>query len=143
MGVQTRTGATGRGLCYSILSVVTNKYLDGQWQVSGEIPADELALLKKAASLSESVILEKNGMDLITDEEWEILNSTVYRKLFSGKKVVVQGSGKVGSSILKELDRYGVNVIAVSDAGGAVIGQNLDVDVLVPVSYTHLRAHET
>jgi len=131
MGVEARTGATGRGLCFSILAVVTSMYLENKWQPSEEISTEEKALLKKAASINEEQILKNSGINLLTDEEWTILDTVIYKKLFTGKKLVVQGSGKVGSSILREMNRYGVNVIAVSDAGGALIGENLDVEAMI------------
>lgn len=77
------------------------------------------------------MILEKKGSDVITDDEWTRLTIEIYVKLLMGKKVIVQGSGKVGGSLLQELKCYGVNVISVADAGGAVIGNNLDVDELM------------
>ena len=65
-------------------------------------------------------------MDIISPENWTLLQDVVFPKLLNGKKMVVQGSGKVGSSIISEMAVYGVNLIAVSDAGGAIIGDNLD-----------------
>jgi glutamate dehydrogenase/leucine dehydrogenase len=131
MGIAARAGATGRGLCYSILAMATNMFLKGQWPVSEKLSKAEHALLEKAAAITEKVILEKKGADVITDDEWRILTTEIYVKLLKGKKVIVQGSGKVGGALLQELKRYGVNVTAVADAGGAVIGENLDVDELM------------
>lgn len=122
MGIEARTGATGRGLCYSILSVVSNLYLDGKWEVSETLGDDEEALLEFACSTHDEYL---NG------KQWDVLGKVIYPKLFRGKKVVVQGFGKVGSSIIKELLRYGVNIISVADAGGAVIGNNLTLDDLL------------
>jgi glutamate dehydrogenase (NAD(P)+) len=45
--------------------------------------------------------------------------------------VVLQGAGKVGGAVLRELAEYGVNVVAVADAGGAVTGNALDVAELL------------
>ncbi|MRR14599.1 hypothetical protein EG833_04060 [archaeon] len=67
----------------------------------------------------------------MSDEEWEILTADVYPKLLRDKKVVVQGSGKVGGSLLQELKAFDVDIIAVADAGGAVIGSHLDADDLM------------
>ncbi|OQY37438.1 MAG: hypothetical protein B6229_08485, partial [Spirochaetaceae bacterium 4572_7] len=47
--------------------------------------------------------------------------------MFKDKKIAIQGSGKVGSSIMSELTKYGVNIVAVADAGGAIFGDNLDI----------------
>ncbi|MDD4998543.1 MAG: hypothetical protein PHI99_10370, partial [Syntrophales bacterium] len=44
-----------------------------------------------------------------------------------GKKIVVQGTGNVGSSVLREFERYGVNIVPVGDVGGTIIGEHLDV----------------
>jgi glutamate dehydrogenase/leucine dehydrogenase len=131
MGIAARTGATGRGLCFSILAMITNMYLKGEWPVSEAVSPQEHALLEKAAAITEKVILEKKGIDLITNDEWKHLETEIYPKLLKDKKVVVQGSGKVGGSLLPELKRFNVNVTAVADAGGAVIGDHLDVDELL------------
>jgi glutamate dehydrogenase (NAD(P)+) len=131
MGIAARTGATGRGLCYSILAVVGRLYLDNRWQPTRPLSEEEHALVEKVAGIGEEYLLESEGTMLLSREEWEKLDTEIYRKLLEGKKVVVQGSGKVGSSILTELDRYGVDVIAVADVGGAVIGEKLDVDELL------------
>jgi len=130
MGIAARMGATGRGLLFSILAMTTNLYLRGDWPIDVPLSEGDRALLEKAAGITEKAILEKKGLDLLTDEDWETLTSEIYPKLLRGKKVVVQGSGKVGGSLLQELKPYGVNVIAVADAGGAVIGENLDIDEL-------------
>ncbi len=131
MGIQARTGATGRGLCYSVLAAVTQMYLDGSWEASTEPTSDERALLQKVAAINETVIIEKNGNNIIAADEWRLLNEDIFPKLLKDKRVVVQGSGKVGSSILEELKPYGVNVIAVADAGGALIGQYLRIEDLL------------
>ena len=136
MGIAARTGATGRGLCYSILAMATTMYLKGQWPVTEELSGAERALLEKAAAITEKVILEKKGLDLITDDEWKHLETKTYPKLLKDKRVIVQGSGKVGGSLLQELKRFNVNVTAVADAGGAVIGDHLDVDELLMVVST-------
>jgi glutamate dehydrogenase/leucine dehydrogenase len=131
MGIAARKGATGRGLCYSILAAVTRKYLDGEWCIEDKLIDQENALLKKVARINEAEILRKQGEELINKTEWDLLNKNIYRKLLENKKVIVQGSGKVGGSILSELSKYRVNVVAVSDAGGAVIGDHLDVEDLL------------
>ncbi len=131
MGIAARTGATGRGLLFSILSMATNMYLHGDWPLNEELSTPEKALLEKAAAITEKLIIEKKGLNLLTDDEWTILTTEVYPKLLKDKKVVVQGSGKVGGSLLQELKPFCVNVIAVADAGGAVIGDHLDVDELL------------
>ena len=81
--------------------------------------------------LTEDFIIEKNGLEIIQDKDWDMLYGTIYPKMLQDKKIVVQGSGKVGGSVLQELKHFGVNIIAVSDAGGAVIGDHLDVDDLL------------
>ncbi len=131
MGINARTGATGRGMCYATLAAVSNLYFDGKWEPAEALSGEEEALLKGLCSITVPVILEKNGMDLITEGEWETLRKKVFTKLLKNKTMVVQGSGKVGSSIIQELAPYGVNLIAVSDAGGAVIGDQLDPDELL------------
>jgi glutamate dehydrogenase/leucine dehydrogenase len=131
MGIQARTGATGRGLCYAALAVVTNLYLEGKWKASEPLKPREKALLEKTASITVPLILEKRGELLISDEEWKELTGVIYPKLFRDKTMVVQGSGKVGSSIIQEMVPFGVNLIALSDAGGAVMGDHLDSEALL------------
>ena len=126
MGINARTGATGRGLCYATLSAVTNLYLEGKWEANEKLTKEEETLLKNTAAITASSILKKEGIDIISDADWRILSDTVYPKLLRDKKIIVQGSGKVGSSIIRELAVFGVNLIAISDAGGAVIGNHLD-----------------
>ncbi|MGC9324328.1 MAG: Glu/Leu/Phe/Val dehydrogenase dimerization domain-containing protein, partial [Desulfomonilia bacterium] len=131
MGIAARTGATGRGLLFSILAMATNMYLDGEWPVKEPLSQRDRALLEKASAICERLIIAKNGMDLLTHEEWGILTTKVYPRILKDKRVVVQGSGKVGGSLLQELKPYAINVIAVADAGGAVIGDHLDINELL------------
>ena len=131
MGINARNGATGRGLCYATLCAVTNMYFDGTWETTAPLTQEEQNVLKKIRLLTEDFILEKKGADIIRDNDWNLLYETIYPKMLRDKKIVVQGSGKVGGSVLQELKHFGVNIIAVSDAGGAVIGDHLDVDDLL------------
>ncbi|MBN2618301.1 MAG: Glu/Leu/Phe/Val dehydrogenase, partial [Spirochaetales bacterium] len=131
MGIAARTGATGRGLCYSILQSVTNLFLDGKWESSQPISSDENQLLLKASEINEESLIESEASPLLTRAEWEILHKIIYPKLLLSKRVAVQGSGKVGSSIMKELTKYGVNIIAVADAGGMICGHNLNLDEML------------
>lgn len=141
MGIEARTGATGRGLRFGILAMVTRLYLEGDWEPAEKISAKETNLLKKVAGINEKRILENGGIDLLTEDEWRELDGRIYPKLLRDKKVVVQGSGKVGSSVLREIDRYGVNVVAVGDAGGAIVGDRLDVnEMLQAVTATRERS---
>lgn len=131
MGIATRTGATGRGLRYCLLAGITRRYLEGRWDSSGTVTEGERKLLVKAASITGKTILDADDRPLFTDAEWEYLNQVVFIKLLKDKRVVVQGSGNVGGSVIKELEGYSVNFIAVADAGGAVIGDHLDVKDLI------------
>ena len=140
MGIQARTGATGRGLCYAVLVAAANKYLDGTWKASEPLEAAQEEILRDITGITEQTIVEKGGNDLISHDRWRLLDTEIFPRLLGDKKVVVQGSGKVGGSMLKELCRYGVNLIAVADAGGAVIGDHLDVHELLEMveeSRTH------
>lgn len=130
MGTLARTGATGRGLCYSILAMVLKKYLNNTWKPIVPLTKQEHNLLQNIALINEKHIQEKNGQDLISDNEWEILNTTIFPKLFRDKKVVVQGKGKVGESILRNLKPFGINLIGIADSRGAIIGDHLDIDEL-------------
>ncbi|NLJ10681.1 MAG: hypothetical protein GX438_10145 [Treponema sp.] len=54
--------------------------------------------------------------------------------MLTGKTLSVQGSGKVGGSLLTSLMPYGVKLIAIADAGGAIFGDDLDMgEVLAAV----------
>lgn len=57
-GIDTRTGATGRGLCYAILASVVNLYLDGGWKPSQRLTLRDKKLLKKMSFLHEGAILK-------------------------------------------------------------------------------------
>lgn len=131
MGISARNGATGRGLCYATLCAVTSMYFDGTWEPTIQLTKEEQNILQKIRLMTEDFILEKSGKDIIRDKDWDILYEIIYPKMLKDKKIVVQGSGKVGGSVLQELKHFGVNIIAVSDAGGAVIGDHLDVDDLL------------
>jgi glutamate dehydrogenase (NAD(P)+) len=130
MGVKVRNGATGRGLCYSILVAVINMFIHGKWEDLGEITDKDRKLLEKAASITEKTF-QNNAQSFLADSEWKKLDTEVLPKLLRGRKVIVQGTGKVGGSVIKELDRYGVNIIAVADREGAVIGNNLDPEEIL------------
>lgn len=131
MGINARTGATGRGLCYSILQTVTNLYISGEWEPSGILDEDDITLLRFSSSINEQTLINSDASPIISTEQWLKLENVVYPKLLTGKKIAVQGSGKVGSSIMSELSKYGVNIIAVADAGGAIFGDHLDLDEIL------------
>jgi glutamate dehydrogenase/leucine dehydrogenase len=134
MGIAARKEATGRGLLYSLLAMIGRLYLDGRWRPSKSLSNGDEALLRNAGNFNEAELLA--GRETMAgDREWENLIKNVYPKLLKDKRVAVQGTGNVGGSILKELAPFGVNVVAVADAGGAIIGEHLDIDeVLKEVS---------
>jgi glutamate dehydrogenase/leucine dehydrogenase len=141
MGIAARTGATGRGLLYCVLAMVSRLYLEGKWDADEKLTGTEVTLLQEVARISERLILDKGGRDLCPDESWVELEREVFPKLLRNKKIVVQGTGNVGASVLKEFARYGVNVVAVGDAGGALIGEYLDVqDMLHEVNTSRNRS---
>lgn len=131
MGIEARNGATGRGLCYSILALVTRLYLAGRWQPATPLTDREEKLLREVALINGQVLEESSATDAISAEDWQVLCKSAYQKLLRNKRVIVQGSGKVGASALQELAFYGVNVVAVADVGGAVIGDHLDVEEMI------------
>ncbi len=116
MGLAARNGATGRGLCYALLAAVANEYAAGRWEAGESLSAREGALVEELTAL------RAGGA---APELWEKLHP-VFCKLLKGKKVVVQGSGKVGSSFIADLAPYGVIFTSVADHGGAVFGESLD-----------------
>lgn len=133
MGIQARTGATGRGLCYSLLAAVGKEYLHGRWQTEGEdCTEEERKVLLRASSVTGLTGgASPEGEVVITEEDWERLTGQIYPKLLKDKTVVIQGSGKVGSSVMTELAPFGVRCIAVADAGGAILGDTLNVEEMV------------
>ncbi|MBN2628032.1 MAG: Glu/Leu/Phe/Val dehydrogenase, partial [Spirochaetales bacterium] len=131
MGIEARTGATGRGLCYATLAAVTNLYLAGKWDPAQKLTKKEEALLREIAGLSVQTILADEGGAPLSEESWQLLESQVYPKLLRDKTMIVQGSGKVGSSVIRELTRFGIRLIAVADAGGAVLGEHMDAGLVL------------
>ncbi|MBU2026955.1 MAG: hypothetical protein KJ814_04965, partial [Proteobacteria bacterium] len=131
MGIEARTGATGRGLLYCVLAMVSRLYLDDKWDAEEKLTEADITLLQEVTGINERLILEKGGQDLLPDVSWLELERGVFPKLLRNKKIVVQGTGNVGASVLREFERYGVNVVAVGDAGGALIGEHLDVQEML------------
>ncbi|PIV00749.1 MAG: hypothetical protein COS57_15435 [Syntrophobacterales bacterium CG03_land_8_20_14_0_80_58_14] len=134
MGIQTRTGATGRGMRYALLAVVTRMYLDGRWKPVEEPTTGERRLLEKLAGVNETALLaaadREDGAGPIADETWQELEERVFPKLLKDKRIVVQGSGKVGGSFIEEMARFPVIFAAVTGRAGALIGR-LDPDELL------------
>lgn len=131
-GLEARRGATGRGLVFAILATVANEFLAGRWKPSREISIDELALLERGAALTEKTVRKHEGYSGLSADEWNRLSEDVFPALMKGKRVVVQGAGKVGGSAMIALNRLGVRIIAVADGEGAVIGDaGLDVQELI------------
>lgn len=149
LGIAARGPATGLGMAYAVLAAVGNLYLRGEWKASRALTAEEEALLRKACALDEAAILREEspeawtadpsagsslGGRLLRDGEWKVLSTKVYPVLLEGKTLSVQGSGKVGGALISSLAPYGVKLVAVSDAGGAVFGDGLDAaEVLAAV----------
>ena len=126
MGIQARGGATGLGLRYALLAAVTRLYLDGRWKPVEEPTAKERLLLERLAGVNEAALLSaanrNDGVAPIADETWRQLDNEVFPKLLRDKRIVVQGSGKVGGSFIEEMARYPVIFAAVADRDGALIG---------------------
>ncbi len=141
MGIAARTGATGRGLLYCVLAMVTRLYLQGKWKPAEEPTKDERKLLESVAGYNEREVLLASGRPVVNDPDWDTLVKSVYPKLLKNKRMIVQGTGKVGGSVLSEFMPYGVNVIAVADAGGAIIGDQLNVaEILDSVNKSRERS---
>ncbi len=131
MGIAARTGATGRGIAYSILAAVGGLYLEGLWRSEIDLGPDEKLLLRRAAEMGQRYFTAQNGASALSSGEWRRLDEEVYPKLLGGARIVVQGAGKVGSSVMRELERYDVNIVGVADRDGAVIGDDLPVANLI------------
>jgi glutamate dehydrogenase/leucine dehydrogenase len=127
MGIQARGGATGRGMRYALLAAVTRLYLDGRWKPVEAPTAGERRLLKSLAGVNEAALLaaadREDGAGPIADETWRTLDEEVFPKLLRDKRIVVQGSGKVGGSFIEEMARYPVIFSAVADRDGALTGR--------------------
>ncbi|MBN1534876.1 MAG: Glu/Leu/Phe/Val dehydrogenase [Spirochaetes bacterium] len=131
MGIAARTGATGRGLLYCVLAMVTRLYLDGKWESVEPISQRDTELLHSVARYNESAVLNGSGQPVVDLQRWQYLTDTVFPKLLRDKRMIVQGTGKVGGSVLTEFAPYGVNLVAVSDAGGAIIGDHLKIEEIL------------
>lgn len=131
LGIPVRTGATGLGLRFAILALVSNLYRDGRWESTAALTDEEQALILRVTAYTTASILSGGGQSAVTETEWARLEAEAFPKLLKDKRVIVQGSGAVGGSVLRELARYGVNFVAVADIGGAVVGEHLDVDDLL------------
>jgi glutamate dehydrogenase (NAD(P)+) len=127
MGIEVRGGATGRGMRYALLAAVNCLYLDGRWKPAEEPTAEERRLLEHLAQVDEAALLaaanREDGGGLIAAEIWRTLDREVFPKLLRDKRIVVQGSGKVGGSFIEEMTRYSVIFSAVADRDGALIGR--------------------
>ena len=126
LGLAARSGATGSGLRFSLFAAVIQEYIAGRWEPAATLTADENGLVRKVSVLSEKDLVNNPDRDVIPDREWKVLDTQVFPKLLRDKKIIVQGSGDVGGSIIEQLSFYGVKVVAVSDAGGAVTGDSLE-----------------
>lgn len=151
LGIEARGAATGLGMAYAVLAAVGNLYLDGAWEPSRPLSEKEEQVLRKACSITEEMILKEESEAaygkteykagdapvygrLLSADEWKLLSEQVYPALLKGKTLSVQGSGKVGGSLLTSLMPYGVKLIAIADAGGAIFGDDLDMpEVLAAV----------
>ncbi|GAF90847.1 unnamed protein product, partial [marine sediment metagenome] len=89
-----------------ILAMVANRYRDGQWQASESLSAEETELVTDLTQINEQKILAKDDAGLIDEDMWQMLTGQTFRKLLKDKRVIVQGAGKVGGAILRELTRY-------------------------------------
>ena len=131
-GLEARRGATGRGLVFAILAAISNELLHDRWEPSREIGLEDRRLIERASAICESQIAEKGGYSGLSEEEWSRLHESAFPALVGGKRVVIQGAGKVGGSALRELAALGAHIIAVADGEGAIIGTDgLDADELL------------
>ncbi len=137
-GLDVRRGATGRGLVYSILATIANASLHDAWPVEQPIDDDAKELLTRASAVTEQMIQQHGGFSGLSDDEWSRLQREVFPRLLSGKRVVVQGAGKVGGSAMVDLEAFGAKIIAVADGAGAIVGDaGLDVrEVIAQVRAT-------
>ena len=134
MGIEARTGATGRGIVYSILATVGALYLAGDWRADLEIDPLERRLLEGASEMGEEFFLSNHGKSALTVEEWKVLDGNTYAQLLSGARVVVQGVGKVGSSVMRELSNYGVRFVGIADREGAIAGDDIPIDRVLEIA---------
>lgn len=137
MGVNVRNGATGRGMTYCLVAAVGQLYLNGQWKPSEKLDANDEKLLKKVAELGEHILVKDSLEPFLTKIEWDQLQYMVYPKLLKGKKVILQGAGNVGMSVLFDIEKFGINIIGVADAGGAILGSNFKAADLEATIKTH------
>ena len=94
----------------------------------------------KPASLGGSITRREatgRGVVAIANAAFDKLNLK-----YENSTVVIQGFGNVGRYAALDSYERGSKVIAVNDLGGAIYNKN-GINIPEPVSYTHLRAHET
>lgn len=129
-GIEARTGATGRGLCFALLASIGHKYIAKEWSVSEALTKKEEKILSRIIQLTEVDLIKSNkqAISIISDEEWDMLTQSTYQKLLEHKTVIVQGYGKVGSSAIDNLLPFGINLIGVIDKDGAILGNNLNAN---------------
>ncbi|MBN4074020.1 hypothetical protein JYT61_00505 [bacterium AH-315-E10] len=137
LGIQARKNATGFGVACSIFATIGHLYLEKKWVCDSTLIDTDQKLLKKISRLNEKRLAGNAAKSYISDDDWERLSEHIYPALLSDKRVIVQGAGKVGSSLLRELNKCGANIIAVADAGGAVIGDHLDVGEILKCASGH------
>ncbi len=131
MGIEARNGATGLGLFYSILAGIGQRYLAGQWPTDGNLTDADTELIQTVAAVSWASADPENLNSSISDDDWDTLRDRVYPVLLNDKRIVLQGAGKVGTSVIRELQKFGVNLVAVADAHGAIIGDHIDIDAVL------------
>lgn len=128
MGLPVRNGSTGRGLFYMILTIIASRYIAGDWPTESELSSQEEETLKtilsfdiKIAAQTESRLYKK------FTTAWDNALKGAFRKLLEGKKIAIQGAGKVGFSVFEQLSAFDVKVVGISDYAGAVFGESLNL----------------
>ena len=127
MGIAARNGATGLGVFYALLAAVGQLFLQGRWDADSEPDYHEIEKIKQVSNLSGSILETDSPQPLVSENDWESLLREIYPKLLRKKKVVLQGTGKVGLSLLKHLREMGVNLVGAADVRGAIIGEEIDI----------------
>ena len=72
-------------------------YLDNKWMAEEQLDDEEVEVLRRVAQIDENILLQKDPDPLIDPTDWVLLVNRVYPKLLKNKKVILQGTGKVGA----------------------------------------------
>ena len=106
---------------------MTCLYLDGRKPAEEPTTEKEASPWRALAKVDEAALAgvgkSRAEKEPITAETWQTSIIRSFQKLLRDKRIIVQGSGKVGGSFIEEMAKYPVIFAAVADRDGALIGR--------------------